>query len=1735
MNKKIFLGLLVILSFAALFTACKMAEDLVPTYTVVFNANGGTGEPVSQTFNYGLSQRLSSINEIGFTHPDGYDFVGWAETPNGDVLYADKQIVTNLTETESTTLYARWGWIIKFDTGAGSIIPDKYVFPGGKVTRPTSPTRSGYNFIDWYAGPETDAPLYDWNTSINERKTLYAKWTAQQAGVTLCTVTYNSNGGGTPPPPRTVDYNTDIDLPGVESMVKAGLTFIGWNTDKGGGGTSYPSGYTYRVIADIELFAQWINAYAVTFNINGGLGDPPDVQLGQDGLRFVLPGQSGFAKTGYTFEGWCANENGSGTLLRSGINYTISGNITLYAIWEPNYYYIRYDKNADDADGTMSNTSCTYDYPVTLRQNNFTRSGYSFAGWNKQSDGSDPHTYENLESVTNLTSTPDATVTLHALWKANTYKVAYYANGGDGTMAPSVHTYGIEKNLDSNNFTLPGHSFSHWNARQDNTGIEYKNNAVVKNLTSTDNGTYYLYAQWIAGVSTITYNGNGGSPAETTVPSSYGSTVSLPGTGAVSRTGYIFEGWCLNKEGTGTVYTASYTVYGNVTLYAKWTAITYTVTYNGNDATTGTMSPQTFTYGASNNKLTANVFVRTGYKFLGWSTSNTAVTAAYTDAYTLKTDENLRDTSGTVTLFAVWSPITYNVTFDGNGFTSGSTSSPQTLTYDQENTLNKNGFVRIGYPTFAGWSLSPTATTATYGDQAKAVFNLTSTQGANITLYAVWIAEGIVVTFDTDGGTAVSPVTVPYGTTVTRPTAVPTKPGYIFDDWYTAPTGGSKFGFGSTVITSTTTIYARYTGVTYYVSFNGSNPTSGSMSNQTFTYATAKALTANAFVKTGYTFGGWAASSGSTTVAYTNSQSISTPTPTPSDGGTILLYAIWNPIQYTIRYNKNATDAAGTSPQTSSHTYDASKTLTTAATLGFSRANYAFAGWATTSGATSAAYANGESVINLSSTSGATVDLYAVWIANGMTVTFYDSNGTTVLSDYTQTVPYNTAISKPVTNPSKTGYTFSNWYTAATGGSVVSFPLTITANTSIYARWTAHTYTVNYYVNGGTGTSPQSSSHTYDTAKNLTTRSTLGFTRAGYAFEGWSTSSTAKSADYIDGDSVKNLTNVNGGSYNLYAVWTPNNYKVVFDKNTTDTVTGTMNNQSFKYDESQALSMNGFTRRGHNFLGWSKTQGATSIDSGLTNGATVSNLTTTTDDVKLYAVWQKVTGEAPGSNAQAKFTWLTSNALSSTAYTVTVSAGETLTAHNLTFSGYSSISITLKSSSSTVQTISFNSTGSLFTVGTGTTLALENITLRGSTANNTALVLVNSGGTFQMPSNTTVTQNTGGGVQVAGGTFTLSGGTVSSNTSSSSGAGVYAGSGSFTMSGGTISSNTTTGYGGGIGIASGVTVTMSGGTISSNKAANGGGVDVYGTFNMSGGTIGSSNNATGNGGGVHVRGTKFSMTGGSISSNTAAYGGGVYVTEYGAFTKTGTSAVISGNTATNSTQGYQAYHATSPIAKIRTDMVTINITMDTTKYGSAGGWDAPVVSGANLTAKLTWIKNNAFAGSEYIIEETATSQNLSPTTIDTGGIAITIRIKSSSNSGINLSSNGSLFTINNGVTLILDGANNKLVELYGYYGNTAPLVAINSGGKLILNSYSGIYNNTNTSSSAGAVYIYNGGTFELSGGTISRCGTSSNAGGIMVYGASAKFIMSSGSITNNSCTLNGGGVYIYAGTFTMTG
>ncbi len=161
---------------------------------------------------------------------------------------------------------------------------------------------------------------------------------------------------------------------------------------------------------------------------------------------------NGFSKTGYTLTGY-SNTNGGSK------NYEVTNAVTgefidknypsktLYAVFTANTYKIAFNNNGGT--GSMDTITCTYDKDCTLTKNAFTKTGYTFAGWSKTSDGEIEYT--NNETVKNLVTSGN--ITLYAKWTANTYTITYNANGGTGTMNKTTCVYDTNCTLAGNSFT----------------------------------------------------------------------------------------------------------------------------------------------------------------------------------------------------------------------------------------------------------------------------------------------------------------------------------------------------------------------------------------------------------------------------------------------------------------------------------------------------------------------------------------------------------------------------------------------------------------------------------------------------------------------------------------------------------------------------------------------------------------------------------------------------------------------------------------------------------------------------------------------------------------------------------------------------------------------------------------------------------------------------------------------------------------------------------------------------------------------------------------------------------------------------------------------------------------------------------------------------------------------------------------------------------------------------------
>lgn len=437
-------------------------------------------------------------------------------------------------------------------------------------------------------------------------------------------------------------------------------------------------------------------------------------------------------------------------------------------------------------------------------------------------------------------------------------------------------------------------------------------------------------------------------------------TVSVPASGTTSKTIVTWNSgtltkphtadarkfWC-ERNGSGTGFRSSEV---NFNCPVK---TSYTVSYNANYGS-GAPGSQVKWYGETLT-LTSSKPTRTGYNFSKWFYKNAGDDPVYYNSGASFTENASR------TLMALWTQITYSITYS-YPIESSPASNPGTYTIESAAFTLKNP-TWTGH-TFTGW-------TGTGLSSSTKTVTIAKGSTGNRSYTANFSVNSYTLTFNANGG-SVSPASksVAYGSNYgALPT--PTRSGYTFDGWYTAASGGTKVSGSTTMGAANATVHAHWTEKTATLSYNnggrGTTPSSVTMKYTTATNA-ASALSA-----TGYTFGGWRRSDTGATVAAGGQVKAANVEPS-----NVTLTGLWQANSYTIVFDKNTSKATGTMANLSM-TYDSAKNLTT---NGYARTGYTFKGWATTAARANAGtvdYSNLASVKNLTSTSGATVTLYAVW------------------------------------------------------------------------------------------------------------------------------------------------------------------------------------------------------------------------------------------------------------------------------------------------------------------------------------------------------------------------------------------------------------------------------------------------------------------------------------------------------------------------------------------------------------------------------------------------------------------------------------------------------------------------------------------------------------------------------------------------------------------------------------
>ncbi len=542
--------------------------------------------------------------------------------------------------------------------------------------------------------------------------------------------------------------------------------------------------------------------------------------------------------------------------------------------------------------------------------------------------------------------------------EARTYTVVFEANGGTGSMNPLVDcVYDEPHQLPTCKFQRVGYSFVGWNDQADGGGKAYADEEKLiiaspepQEIEPEDSLT--LYAQWTANVYQITYELDGGTndPANPLTYTSESETTTLA---TPKKTGYTFDGWYADASYRNAVTSIRKGSVGDIVLYARWHANSYSIRYAGNGSTSGQMATVTGCYYGTSYELTANAFKRTGYTFKSWNTKADGSGRTYANHASIK---NLTSKDGaTVTLYAQWAPYSYAITYVLKGG-KNSSSNPKSYTIKSA-TINLANPKRSGYK-FEGWYTSSSYRTK--------VTSIPKGSTGKKTFYAKWSILTYRLTYILNGGTNNSSNPSTYKVTnATITLAKPTRRGYTFGGWYSDATYKTRISSIAKGSTGSKKLYAKWTPTKYTITYNLNGGTNSKKNPATYTITSTTVTLMNP-TRTGYSFMGW----------YTSSSYKTRVTSIPKGStGKKTLYAKWKAHSYSIVFNGNGATSGSMSRQ-SNLSYGTSHTL---AANTFSRSGYTFKGWNTKANGTGASYSNRSVVKNLTSTQNGVVTLYAQW------------------------------------------------------------------------------------------------------------------------------------------------------------------------------------------------------------------------------------------------------------------------------------------------------------------------------------------------------------------------------------------------------------------------------------------------------------------------------------------------------------------------------------------------------------------------------------------------------------------------------------------------------------------------------------------------------------------------------------------------------------------------------------
>lgn len=1037
-------------------------------------------------------------------------------------------------------------------------------------------------------------------------------------------------------------------------------------------------------------------ANTISFNADGGTvngkttGTLTSTYWGKSREKVSVP-----TKDGYTFMGWYGYSKAINTTSRrSGLTFDknsekiklwnadgtpaieteVSYNdYTVYAVWKPNYNLeVNWDSGVSHVKGTdidgntitiREGESYEYHYNYAAPTYIYLKEGYAVDYITETSDNN--HKWTDTTKNDTLgrwenrwTMNKDRTIYIHTKI-ADDYG-SLTLDGDEGVEKIEGFTKGQTKIYkkgtkvtykfkvkDGYELNYISEGTAHYSATKLNNDNDGYNYSDFYNINGNRSG--YIHTKPASYALTIDpdggemYNGNTKTSSVFTTKFLYGRKTYIGNSytdkygylnyenNTPTKEGYTFAGWKfsngtggLNSDGSefffGEIAADEDTTYddddiyifngnynGDVTATAQWTKeapqTAYLKTFSGKG-----INSTNYSTGSNINigtEVTVTATVKTGYKFVNWTDGSSHEQSTDKDYKFTMPDSN-------VNLTANATQIKYNIVFNSNKPSSatssvtGSTASMNDITYDTSITLNKNGYSLNGWK-FAGWNTKADGSGTSYTD-GQSVNNLTTTDGATITMYAKWVqGDGDLVTANKGTGISDTTGTGTYkdgagvGLNATVAKGYTWKSSESTTGWFdsTDKKVSSNQNYKFTMTPGAKIYTAKATANTYTIKYNKNKSDAiGTIADSTYTYDVKGALRTNVFTSTGYKQTGWNTKADGTGTHYDAGKAIDVINWTDLDGKVINLYAEWEKQSYAVTYidvvnNKNGKELGRTTKQISYGSKVSGSDIGTDKTLGTYYDGYVY-----------------ESCTSATVETSGTV-VYRIFKVHNYNIS-YNLNGGSLPDGKSNPDTYNVESSDiTLNNPVKSGYVFTGW--SGTDITGVSTKVTIakgsTGDRTYVANWKAAEYTIRY-TRGNTDVVKEyiDQKVTYDS--DVITKPGNTFTGRTYSItydQGYTNNreweKTSLPSDITNAHLTFKSWSISGREYNAGIKLTKPN----FVTNGTVIATADWNTADIK--------LTGVTRAGYTFTGWKCSEDGNIYAAGTTYrinpGTTALNITFT--------------------------------------------------------------------------------------------------------------------------------------------------------------------------------------------------------------------------------------------------------------------------------------------------------------------------------------------------------------------------------------------------------------------------------------------------------------------------------------------------------------------------------------------